>query len=448
MFFDLNIPLPTPALLSNYASQNKQKQSIEPLCLFSGVQIKALETRIDLLVHLGYTVVALSQLCHSKVDGKHHIDYVSGLIPKLKKWHNLRLLKRLTVVLDEASEKGNGLTSQNTNILSSYDILSVRPFTSSTFSAACLTHSLPSQTTSHIISIPVSHSSRLPYYLKHTLIRTALSNGAVFEIDYAGALSSDDSERKFWWAGVREVIRVIKGKGLLLSGGIENDKDARAPRDAANLIGLAGLAQNLSHDAISQTAKTTVLRGQSRKTYRSILSEPVLIMPPVVSDSTRIPPMGFPGTVSEEDPKLSGKTLEVALSTMQTLQQAAQSEQIESSPMSLLSDKNQNSRGTKMDQTQTGLQSSRQFSESQTLLQAQYQPQKHHQSGPSGAFLDPKPTGDSASISSGNDPNPVKKRPRADSNQHNKAKCAASLIPISGNSSFSERQLKKRKKKR
>lgn len=175
-------------------------------------------------------------------------------MPKLKKRPGIQLLRRLTIVLDEASEKGNGIvricplrllsfqifdhlsqSTQNIAVLSSYDILAVQPFTSGTFSAACLTLSVPSQITTHIISIPISHAARLPFYLKHTLVRTAISNGSFFEIDYAGALTSDDSERKFWWGGIREVIRVTKGKGLLLSGGIEADKDARAPRDAANL---------------------------------------------------------------------------------------------------------------------------------------------------------------------------------------------------------------------
>jgi len=119
---------------------------------------------------------------------------------------------------------------------------------------------------------------RLPFHLKHTLIRTALKNGAVFEIDYAGAVGAE-SERRNWWGGAREVVRVTKGKGILLSGGASEQTEIRAPRDAANLITLLGIPQNLSHDAVTQTPKSLVLRAQTRKTYRATLSEPKLIFP-------------------------------------------------------------------------------------------------------------------------------------------------------------------------
>jgi ribonuclease P/MRP protein subunit RPP1 len=122
------------------------------------------------------------------------------------------------------------------------------PTTHATLSAACLTHTLPSQLTAHIISLPLT-LPRLPYHLKHTLIRTALKNGAVFEINYVGALggSSDPvlvesnaaengaSAKRNWWAAAREVVRVTKGKGVIVSSGVVNDADLRAPRDIDNL---------------------------------------------------------------------------------------------------------------------------------------------------------------------------------------------------------------------
>jgi len=162
-------------------------------------------------------------------------------------------------------------------ILNQYDMLSLRPTTLATFSLACIQHSAPSQHTAHIISIPVTFP-RLPFHLKHTLVRMALKNGAVFEIDYAGAVGQE-GDRRHWWGGAREVARVTKGKGILVSSGTEEDQCLRAPRDVANLITLLGLGQNLSHDAVSRTPKSVILRAQSRKTYRSVLSEPKLVIP-------------------------------------------------------------------------------------------------------------------------------------------------------------------------
>jgi len=127
-------------------------------------------------------------------------------------------------------------------------LIALIPTTHSTFSSACLTHSQPSQLTAHIISLPLT-LPRLPYHLKHTLIRTAIKNGAVFEINYVGALGgksetmladanvaeSGPSAKRNWWAATRELVRVTKGKGLIISGGAMAEADLRPPRDVANL---------------------------------------------------------------------------------------------------------------------------------------------------------------------------------------------------------------------
>jgi ribonuclease P/MRP protein subunit RPP1 len=49
---------------------------------------------------------------------------------------------------------------------------------------------MPTPLTAHIIALPLTHP-RLPFNLKHTLVRTAIKNGAMFEINYAGALGVD-----------------------------------------------------------------------------------------------------------------------------------------------------------------------------------------------------------------------------------------------------------------
>lgn len=96
--------------------------------------------------------------------------------------------------------------------------------------------------TAHVISLPLA-LPRLPFHLKHTLIRTAIKNGAVFEMNYSGAFGSDPDAletvsmavKRNWWAAAREVIRVTKGKGVIVSGGITDEPDLRAPRDIINL---------------------------------------------------------------------------------------------------------------------------------------------------------------------------------------------------------------------
>ncbi|KAJ2922167.1 hypothetical protein H1R20_g14928, partial [Candolleomyces eurysporus] len=290
MFFDLNVPIPSK--LGPVSKKGKEKQAAPA---FTPAEVDALETKIDLLVHLGYTVIAFTQTVHKKVDSKTHVNVLDAVLGQLKSRPGIVYLKRLNIILDEDSEKGFGLINANIPLCNGYDLISLVPTTHATLSLACLTHTLPSPLTAHIISLPLT-LPRLPYHLKHTLIRTALKNGAVFEINYVGALGGENdpllvdanaaengpSAKRNWWASAREVVRVTKGKGVIVSGGVVSEADFRAPRDIGNLLTILGLPQDAAHDASTRIPKSLVIRAETRKTYRAVLSEPELVVPPNV----------------------------------------------------------------------------------------------------------------------------------------------------------------------
>ncbi|CAL1710538.1 unnamed protein product [Somion occarium] len=295
MYIDLNVPvLPIQGQPITQSKKGKGKQpQTQPTSTiaFTPAQVSAIEARIDLLLHLGYTVIAFNQTVQKKIDPKMHVNVLDPLLSQLRKRSGIAYLKRLTIVLDEESEKGFGLTTSSAALVAPYDILALTPTTATTFSLACLTHTQPSNLTTHIISLPLT-LPRLPFNLKHTLIRSAIKNGAVFEITYAGALGgeadpslgvagteSGSSAKRNWWAAAREVIRVTKGKGIIVSSGAMNQADLRAPRDVGNLLTFLSLAQNLAHDSSTKTPQALILRAQTRKTYRAILSEPKLVIP-------------------------------------------------------------------------------------------------------------------------------------------------------------------------
>ncbi|OAX42023.1 PHP domain-like protein [Rhizopogon vinicolor AM-OR11-026] len=295
MHFDLNFPVtasvPPGSSVQPKKNKGKQPQQLSSIA-FTPAQIKAIEARLDVLEHLGYNVVAFNQTIHKKIDPKTHVNILDGLLTQLRARPGVVFLKRLTIVLDEDSEKGFGLANANTSLVEPYDLIALLPTTSATFSLACLTHSLPSPLTAHIIALPLT-LPRLPFHLKHTLVRTAIKNGAVFEINYAGAIGreSDGSgdggtnTKRNWWAAAREVVRVTKGKSIVVSGGVASEADYRGPKDIVNLITLLDLAQHLAHDASTVVPKSLILRAQARKTYRAVLSEPRLVIPEV----TKVP---------------------------------------------------------------------------------------------------------------------------------------------------------------
>ncbi|KAG6853762.1 hypothetical protein C0991_001592 [Blastosporella zonata] len=256
MYYDLNVPIPDLSQSEGAFTSKKGKgkqQAASSTPAFNASQIAAVEARVDLL------------LVHKRVDQKNHVNTVEGLLSQLKKRPGIIYLKRLTIILDDDSEKGFGLTNANASLFTSYDLIGLVPLTQATFSLACLTHSMPSPLTAHIISLPLT-LPRLSFYLKHTLIRTAIKNGAVFEISYVGALGGENDPillnaggaengagaKRNWWAASKELARVTKGKNLLISGGIVSEADLRAPRDVGNLITLLGLAQDVSQSSLTK----------------------------------------------------------------------------------------------------------------------------------------------------------------------------------------------------
>ncbi|KIP02763.1 hypothetical protein PHLGIDRAFT_78642 [Phlebiopsis gigantea 11061_1 CR5-6] len=303
MYIDLNVPVPTitdGAPMPSKKSKGKQpQQQQKPAILFTPAQISAIEARIDLLVYLGYTVLAFNQNVQKRVDPKSHVNTLDPLLLQLRKRSGVAYLKRLTIVLNEESEKGFGLTTSNAALFTPYDLIALLPTTAGSFSLACQSHTTPSPLTAHIICLPLT-SPRLPFNLKHTMVRTALRNGAVFEISYAGALGAESdastsaagsseggaSAKRNWWAAAREVVRVTKGKGIIVTGGVLSQADLRAPRDIGNLITVLGLPQNQAHDAATKTPQSLIARAQTRRTYRAVFSEPTVIIPAVTAETS------------------------------------------------------------------------------------------------------------------------------------------------------------------
>ncbi|KAG8716570.1 hypothetical protein FRC09_015556 [Ceratobasidium sp. 395] len=292
MFVDLNVPFVPSGLKTNTQTSGKQKQkqkagsstivAAPPLAL-AQADLDAINSRLDMLAHLGYAIAALNYTVEGKIDPATHVNPLLSIPPR----KDIVVLRRLTIILDENSEKGFGLSTQHATHLASYDIIALQPTTANSFSLACLTHTQPSPTTAHIISIDAASATpQLPFRLKLSLVRTAIRNGAAFEICYSGALSSDESARRNWWAGAREVARATKGQGILLTGGGQKTADLRAPLDAVNLATVLGLSQNIARNAMSLDAKSLVTRASTRQTYRAVLSAPTVINTTGILEST------------------------------------------------------------------------------------------------------------------------------------------------------------------
>ncbi|KAG9003030.1 hypothetical protein FRB94_002850 [Tulasnella sp. JGI-2019a] len=270
MFYDLNVPFEPSS--SPQTGNAREKANIASW--ISPEDQAKLDARLDILIHLGYTIIALNQTITGVFNPKSHRNILQGIRPR----EGIVILRRLTIILTEESEKGSGLVASNTDALKAYDLIALCPTTPTTFQQACLTYSVASPLTAHVITFDLQANQRLPFFMKMSLVRTAMKNGAVFEIRYCTTIKRNSAERsrRNWWINAKEVVRATGGKGLVFTGG-GLDSEVRAPKDVENLAILLGCKQDQAHHSMTSTVKSLLLRAQTRQTYRAVLSEPQIV---------------------------------------------------------------------------------------------------------------------------------------------------------------------------
>ncbi|KAJ9110496.1 hypothetical protein QFC19_001622 [Naganishia cerealis] len=324
MYCDLYLPFPTSTPGAGPSSNNaikkgKGKATAAPVeqksqSCWEGVGSKEKE-EVDkvfaLAGHLGYTVIAnsvpsirstsvplspfSSQVPHPTLDPRYS-DNATGS-------RRLVQLSRVTITLDDSSQ--HGLNAVNSAALSSYDIIAVIPTTANAFSNACLKLSEPGPNQVSIISLPLHQNHRMPFFAKRSLVKTALRNGAVFEIPYAQALGTSDPSlsrkyRQNFLINAREVIRVVlavsggggrdgttgnRGKGgggIIFSSGVDVTGSMagvgmRSPADLINLAVMLGMPSNQAKDAIAFTPRAVLLKAQARKAHKGVTAVPRMV---------------------------------------------------------------------------------------------------------------------------------------------------------------------------
>ncbi|KAF9304161.1 hypothetical protein BGZ74_002248 [Mortierella antarctica] len=241
MFYDLNLPVST----STGSAQAAQVQ---------------LETRkrVELLVHLGYQAVAYNYELTGKIPAN-HVSPVSKLnLPGV----NLKQFSRLTLVVDDVSQN-YGLNANNPSVLS-YDILAVQPTNEKLFQAACGTFEVD------IISLDMS--ARLPFYLKHSTVGLAVERGIYFELCYSAAIR-DATARRNLISNAQSLIRVTRGKNIILSSQAMKAMELRGPYDIVNFGTLLGLNQAVAKDCLSSHCRAVAVHAETRRnTTRAVIS--------------------------------------------------------------------------------------------------------------------------------------------------------------------------------
>lgn len=109
--------------------------------------------------------------------------------------------------------------------------------------------------------ISLDMSGRMPFNIKHTTVGMAIARGVYFEITYSGSLR-DSNSRKYLISNAANLVRVTRGKNVLLSSQARRALDVRGPYDVANLCALFGMNQALGKSAVTVNPRAAILHAR------------------------------------------------------------------------------------------------------------------------------------------------------------------------------------------
>ena len=201
---------------------------------------------------MGYNTVALNHTISGKVP-----ENITNQIPSPLPFSSppsLHILRRCTVHLSDPAQN-----HRLNNISSAYDIVALRPTTEKCLQQACLGFECD------LISLDLS--TRFPFYFKHTTLAVALERGIKFEICYgAGILNSDGgASRRNLISNATQLIRVTRGRGIVVSSEAKRALACRGPADVINMAMLWGLRQERGAEAIGREARSAIVQAEMKR---------------------------------------------------------------------------------------------------------------------------------------------------------------------------------------
>ncbi len=145
-----------------------------------------------------------------------------------------------------------------------FQIIAARPQTEAAFDRVCTALDID------IISLDLS-VPRPPFPLRLQSVAAALRRGVVFEVAYAPAIR-DSGRRRATLARAGELVRLTRGRGVVLVSGADVAFEMRGPADVANLGVLIGLRPDAARNAVAASAQDVVDAGSRRAMHKSRVS--------------------------------------------------------------------------------------------------------------------------------------------------------------------------------
>ncbi|KAE9989895.1 hypothetical protein EG327_002127 [Venturia inaequalis] len=208
-----------------------------------------------------YNVLALSHT----LSGKFPVD-ITCPIPATLTFAvppSVQILRRLTLVIQDSSQ--NHRIKDLTSSSSGYDILAVRPTDEKTLQHAC------GSLDCDIISLDLT--IRYPFHFKYKMFSQAIERGVRIELCYGpGIAAFDSTSRQRVIENATALIKITRGRGLIISSDAANVLSCRGPADIVNLAAIWGLGQERGMEAVTKEARSCAVAARIKRTsYRGVI---------------------------------------------------------------------------------------------------------------------------------------------------------------------------------
>jgi ribonuclease P/MRP protein subunit RPP1 len=150
-------------------------------------------------------------------------------------------------------------------LLQHYDIIAARPTTEKTLKQACESLDVD------LVSIDLT--TRFPTHFRFSTFAGAIARGIKIEICYGpGILASDATAKRNLISNAVQLIRVTRGRGLILSSEARSALGIRAPSDVMNLASIWGLGQDRGKEGLTKLPRSVVETARMKRTsYRGVV---------------------------------------------------------------------------------------------------------------------------------------------------------------------------------
>uniref|UniRef100_A0A6B2LCT3 Uncharacterized protein n=1 Tax=Arcella intermedia TaxID=1963864 RepID=A0A6B2LCT3_9EUKA len=170
---------------------------------------------------------------------------------------DFKQFRRLTLHVEEEGQL-NAL-HQSSPIFSQYDIIAVSA-SNETLLKKCIDNG-------DVDIISFDFSQKISYPLRNKVISNAINKGIHFEILYSKVFGKKDAQA-LWLRNALHLVRISRGKNIILSSGAKDPLDLRGPYDVSNLSCMFGLEVSNAKHIVSTNCRSVLLHAEARKVGR------------------------------------------------------------------------------------------------------------------------------------------------------------------------------------